>query len=375
MMRRVTIQITNSCNLECKYCYQRNKGNSVISDETLRDIADHINEFETNYPNYNWPNDKLEKSNREDFILDFFGGEVLLYPKKILYFLHYFDSINHDRNYSIEISTNCTAINNSDTKELLKEYHNRISILPSLDGTETMHNKNRVYKNSNIGSFSEAKSGLDYIYKNYPETLNSVRITVAPNVVDDIYDGYKYLESQYPNLMVSVVPIELKTDDPEFMWNDENSKKYIEEFDKILSEMSRTEKTNYLENNNLYLDNRDNEINCVNGGIICFDVNGDIYPCFRFTDIASKKLKGIYKLGNVKDGISNDGFEKLKQLREHIHTDDKIYEKKCKYCYGKKLCATCPASALEWFGDTNVFSTLRCPIERQMINEIRRVRR
>ena len=46
----ITFQVTNACNLQCKYCYQIDKGTQVMPFETAKDFIDNL--FAGKYAGY-----------------------------------------------------------------------------------------------------------------------------------------------------------------------------------------------------------------------------------------------------------------------------------------------------------------------------------
>ena len=68
-VRSVTIQVTDSCNLACKYCYQHNKSSNFIYFNTAKKFIDIILDGKNPY---------INMKNTNGIILDFIGGEPLL---------------------------------------------------------------------------------------------------------------------------------------------------------------------------------------------------------------------------------------------------------------------------------------------------------
>lgn len=61
--RQITLIITENCNLNCTYCYEKHKENSYMTFETAKKIID--KEFE-------------EVSDKDFIQVEFFGGEPFL---------------------------------------------------------------------------------------------------------------------------------------------------------------------------------------------------------------------------------------------------------------------------------------------------------
>lgn len=73
LVREVTFQVTNQCNLRCDYCYEHHKGPESMSLETGKRIVDLLIRM--------WEEDKpggFISKKTKTVILDFIGGEPLL---------------------------------------------------------------------------------------------------------------------------------------------------------------------------------------------------------------------------------------------------------------------------------------------------------
>jgi len=95
-----------------------------------------------------------------------------------------------------------------------------------------------------------------------------------------------------------------------------------------------------------------------NNSFICINQNGEIYPCGRFADAYK------YKIGNIWNGISEDGKETLTQLqnRRCVRLPEKC--RKCRYaglCHGG-----CSASAAE--GPGTYGETVMCEDYRRVFD-------
>lgn len=84
LTRNVTFQVTDSCDLNCLYCYQQNKGKRFMSKETARKAVDLL--FKMYYDDDGEFINKKTKA----IILDFIGGEPLLAIDIIDYICTYF---------------------------------------------------------------------------------------------------------------------------------------------------------------------------------------------------------------------------------------------------------------------------------------------
>lgn len=136
---------TYSCNLSCIYCFESpvlRAQNRVMSENQVETI------FET-----------IPKLNGESKVseISLFGGEPLLnrtYPSVARIF-----SMASDRGYPLSITTN--GVNLKKFEKLLSKYSDLITqIQITLDGTEEVHNKRRLYA-SGRPTFSQIVEGID----------------------------------------------------------------------------------------------------------------------------------------------------------------------------------------------------------------------
>jgi len=154
----VILKFVNTCNLGCKYCYvfksrtTRYEGlQKIISFETYEALLDRIVEH-------------CEQYDIKSFAIVFHGGEPLLFGienfKKLV-------ALNEKKikdtgiNIGFCVQTNGTLMNAEFADFFSK---NNIQVGFSFDGYEEIHNKNRVFKNSEKGSYEAVRKGIE-VYK------------------------------------------------------------------------------------------------------------------------------------------------------------------------------------------------------------------
>lgn len=129
MITRACISINNRCNLFCKYCHFREKGDYIQENEMdVLSILDNIMQH-------------IEKNGIACFKLGFVGnGEPFMdYAKLKAYILHISDYLKSGKIAAYTI-TNGLMIDR-DKLEFLKEYS--VTVGFSIDGFEALHNKYR----------------------------------------------------------------------------------------------------------------------------------------------------------------------------------------------------------------------------------------
>lgn len=72
LTQTVTFQVTDDCNLACKYCYQTHKGKKKMSFETAKKMVDLLLSGNKGVGDY------INPQKSPGLIIDFIGGEPLL---------------------------------------------------------------------------------------------------------------------------------------------------------------------------------------------------------------------------------------------------------------------------------------------------------
>lgn len=137
---RITLHVSNDCNLRCRYCYASGghykKDRVLMSKETAKCFVEFcIRQF------------------KEVRNIVFFGGEPFLNPSVILYICQTFE--NKYKNKEIDYMPKFGAITNGtiisrQIKEIVERYFDFLTI--SIDGPKEINDENRVDTNG-VGSF------------------------------------------------------------------------------------------------------------------------------------------------------------------------------------------------------------------------------
>jgi len=161
------LTITEHCNLDCIYCFEKSKTKNVMDIKIAQDAI------------------KYEFENSEDFDeieFDIFGGEPTLRKKFIIDIIEWTHKQGFSKPYLFFIETNGTLLDKN-FKEWLIKNKEHVWIGLSLDGTPETHNRNRS------GSYYDID--IVFFVKNYPE--QSVRMTVYHNAIDNLSNDIKHL--------------------------------------------------------------------------------------------------------------------------------------------------------------------------------------
>lgn len=297
--KSITFIVTKDCQLACKYCYLVGKNETErMSFETAKLAVDYILSRETDF-NFAY----------NSVIWDFIGGEPLLEVDLIDQICDYIKLEMFRRNhhwfnsYVFSITTNGINYASQKVQNFIKKNINHLSIGITIDGTEKQHDLNRVYKNSNKGSYKEVIKSIPLWLQQFPGA--STKVTIAHANINNVRDSILHLFS----LGIHNVPANVVN---EAAW---------EEGDDILFEEQLISLANAIIDRDLYkefscslfeenigkpLDQcRDNQNWCGSGKMLAIDAAGNFYPCTRFAQY-SLRDKEAWIIGNIHDGIDNN---------------------------------------------------------------------
>ncbi|MCT4625461.1 Cys-rich peptide radical SAM maturase CcpM [Halodesulfovibrio sp.] len=339
----ITLQITQQCNLRCKYCVysgcydSRGHTNKAMSFETACKGVDFL----------------LNHSiDCDDINIGFYGGEPLLAFNVLKKVVAYVEEKGEGKNIGFHITTNGTLF----TEEILtylqeKKFH----VLISLDGDKEQHDKNRVFAVSGTGTFDTIMKYLGIIKEHYSDlysrmTYNAV---IDPTITNQCSNNFflQCKEAEGVNVTASIISSQYRKDDidipDEFFIQEEK-----ENFKLFLHKLNRLEskhiskitlgKFEEIKGKMFLLRQRPTALpeKCHPGGPcvpgvrkLFLNVDGELFPCERVSE--SSKLSII---GNLIDGFD---FERI----ESILNVGRLTASHCKKCWAFLMCTQCIATA------------------------------
>lgn len=342
---RITVILTEKCNLACKYCYVCDDESETITSEIIDAIIIRAE----------------EKINQGSSVcLDLFGGEPLLVwdkTKEILLKLNRL-SVKYPEKVRVTIFTNGTLL----TEEILnftKDLHIHVGYNFSLDGCEVTHNTCRIYKDGS-GSYKDVIRGIELYCKVYDVKRESIitKCMISPYNLTKIIDTAKeFLQNGFKRISFSLI-----RDD---VWDD----KSIEIYKKEISKLSDFYMQNISEGiwydilSIPILDRKYKKSNFCDAGKTHYAVtpSGDIYPCQRFYNNRSG-----FKIGDVFNGIYQDN--KWSILFKGYSTDNILGCNKCKTFPNINCTGQCIAAM--WEASKNVFLPIHSVCELIKFNYI-----
>ena len=331
------LNVTDDCNLQCKYCFVEQKPHYMSLDIAKQGI-DWI------YENYN----KKEKiTNDLKCTIYFFGGEPLLcYDSVIKPLVEYCNKI-YPNIFSFEITTNGTLL----TKEKLQFFkENNFSILLSIDGNQTTQNYNRPCKNNNHNSFELLENNISDILTFFPNI--TCRSTIYADTVDQLLDNYKYLEEKGFKSWAGVVDnlhLDLWTNEKKQILEEQINKLYYYRLEQLLNDQKpmKCSRIDSFITQNLSLiyklaDNLSNKETMSFCGLghnsVTLGYNGNIYTCQE--QVTKDNIKNIFQIGSIFNTPKIDK-NKHQEILNKFFDDIKntpINSEECKDCYLQKRC-------------------------------------
>lgn len=354
VVRCVTLQVTDSCNLACTYCYQHNKGCHFLDFETAKKFIDILLSGNNPYINLD---------NTSGITVDFIGGEPLLAIDLIdqisEYILTQMIRQNHPWLHRSRFSLCSNGVLYFDPKvqAYLNKYRDFISFNISIDGNKELHDTCRLFPDGS-GSYDIAvEAAKDYMRK-YGEIGS--KMTIAPENVPYISDAVKnMLNIGYKEIYLNCAFEEgwqlnhAKT----LYWQLKEVSDYLIDqniCDDVLVSI-------FTEGQFQPMGEDDNRNWCGgDGSMIAVDWKGDIFPCLRYMESSlGDKVKPII-IGTVDGGI--EATEEQKQWVKCLQCMTRCSQStdECINCPIASGCAWCSAYNYEYFGELNKRATHIC---------------
>lgn len=327
MAKNITFIVTKDCQLACKYCYLVGKNSKErMSWEIAKQAIDYIL-------------GRQDLFNEESVVWDFIGGEPFLeidlidklcdYIKVELYRRdhHWFDS------YRFSFSTNGINYHEDKVQKFIKKNYNHLSIGITIDGTELKHDLNRVYKNTEKGSYKDVVRNIPLWLEQFPGS--ATKVTISSSDIPYIKESVLHLYG----LGIKEININCVFED---VWKDG---------DDVLFENQLIELADVIINNGYYQDyacsffvefigkpmdwKQDNQNWCGAGKMLAVDAAGNFYPCTRFAQYSLRE-KPAWIIGNVRDGIDQNKLRPFLSLDRTTQSSEE-----CINCEVASGCAWC----------------------------------
>lgn len=314
------IDITQRCNMRCRYCLRDDAATDTISPEKAEDICNFILKH-------------CQENQINEIVVQAWGGEPLLAPQIVYFIDDFFKSHNIKLNYTIE--TNGSVL----TKDLVKELHRRgIHIGISIDGDQDIQDKQRTYLNGNP-TYKDVTRGIKLLREQYGDDFGSVSVVTKNSVscIDQVITHF-VKDLGLKHIKLNLMRISDFIDNADLYVDVADVPAYIDlmmdTIVKLLDEGYQFEEINVTTKMLNLINNQKTNL-CIsrgcNGGkaMVTISREGEIYPC-ELSDYPEECLGSIY------DGIPLVDIVK-KAMETHTYFQEKTIEE-CKQCPWKYYC-------------------------------------
>lgn len=339
---KITLQITQACNLRCRYCpYSNNDGVSQrqhANNAMSFDIAKKSIDFLINHSK------DLRQIN-----IGFYGGEPLLEFELIKKCVAYANDKAEGKNLTYSMTTNGTLLD-EEKVEFLQE--NNVMLVISLDGPRENHDRNRRFAVNGCGTFDTIMERIERLKLKYPEYIAKVafNIVIDPEAdfcsTNDFYMGFDAVKGA--RLSSTVIDTKFSNEGLNFT-EDYVIKRSYETYKMYLNKLGKLDKqyVSPISEREFYIfqafvddfvpsyrlpETVHHGGPCVPGGQRLFiDINGNMFPCERCSETSE-----VMKIGHIDTGFDIDKARVLLNI-------GKLTESECKNCWairGCRLCAT-----------------------------------
>ena len=320
-----TLYMTESCNLNCVYCYEHIKGKAIIPLEIAQEAIKST-----------FKRAVKEQINYVEIL--FHGGEPFMAFQHIKVICEWLWQQAWPTKYICYATTNGTLIH-GEIKDWLNENKEKFIVGLSLDGTREMHNRNR--------SNSYDKIDINFFKDNWPD--QGVKMTPSPGTLSSLAKGIIYIHELGFKRNNCTFASGVEWDKDEFRQN--------VDYKKILQEQLMEIALYYLDHPDIQPVEMINMkfiavaagVNsmvyklCGAGTIMrCWTPDGQCLPCHLFYEVSKEKGE---KLGHI-------------DLSSPCHLSDT----RCKNCILEPICPTCYGGNYITYGDVTKRDPYTCVI-------------
>lgn len=352
ILDKLVLNVTNVCNLNCAYCYAC--GGSYQSDEGIMDIHVAKKTIDVFFSYFDQIN-----------ILQFFGGEPLINVKLIedvcAYLIEKKERGEIKKIPTLGIVTNGTLLTKN-AIDIIKKYG--IGVTVSLDGDKYIHDINR-YDNNGNGTYELIMSNVLELYKQTKQP-STIEVTYNQQHVENdisIKSIVNHFQLLLPETSFHIVPVSTEVESLRL----ENREAFVDSVDDIFDSLHSENAFTYSLVQRLIdaIKNKKRNTHICSAGLgtLSVDINGNVYPCFMFTDEKKFNMGTIYE---------NDLFtsKKMKEIREIFFQHGKEKDQKCNDCMLQQFCCGCHGMNYYKNGDINNYEEDFCQMNIRMAEKV-----
>ena len=344
-LRKITLQVTQACNLRCKYCiysddvnpHQRSHSSRRMTWATAKKGIDFLWEHSVDSPEVN---------------VGFYGGEPLLEFALIKRIVAYAKKTFDGKKISFSLTTNGTLITDEMINFLSEE---NIHLVVSLDGPKEIHDKSRVFADGR-GSFDTVIGNVKKFRDRVPEYAKRIAFSVVVDPLND-YDCINEItimakDMNSHNFLAAIVDKDYDNNCDSLIFSEEYTwKSRYHEFLALLSLFIRypEECVSALARSSLgLLVKKMNQKRasaplrpvdvpsgpCIPGQLRLFvNADGRFFPCERVSELSTATC-----IGSLDNGFDVEQASKLLNI-------GKLTPQACKRCWSFRSCTLCAKRA------------------------------
>ena len=356
----ITFQVTDACSLACTYCYQIDKGTSIMPFETATTFIDNL--FEGTYKGY------VSEEEKPFLVLDFIGGEPFLQPKLIEKICDYFYDKAIERmspwaeHSMISVCTNGVHWFEPDVQHFLNKYRNKLSVSVTIDGNKELHDACRVFPDGRPSYDLAVAAAKDWMDRG---GYMGSKITIAPANIQYMNDAILHMiDLGYEEINANTVY--------EKGWTIEHAKTFYWKLKEIADYFVENNLVNdiYLSLFADYLGKPKSETDLdtwcggVGNAMLAIDPDGKLYPCLRYMKSSLGNDQPPLSFGDVWNGIGQtpEDAQWIKCLACVTRRSESSDE--CFYCPIAEGCAECSAYNYQINGTPDSRCTFICDMHK-----------
>lgn len=363
MVREITFQVTEGCNMACTYCYQHNKKPNTMTFEIAKQFIDDLLDNNEKINTY------YDSSKMIGVVFEFIGGEPWLAADLVNKISDYIITELFRRKHRLMIRFCFSICSNGLLQELpevqnyLRKHKMHLGYNVSIDGSKKLHDTCRLDL-AGKGTYDRAiKSALQW--KDEIRGNPTSKMTVSPFNVPYIFESLvDMMDKGYYHINFNCVMEEgwKKEHATELYWQLHRLVDYMKEHNLLDKyDFSMFDKQKGIPAKNL--SDSDNNPCGGTGNMIAIDWKGDIYPCLRYMENSvPPEVREPYKIGTVFDGINvlPEHKKKISYLRTITRSSQSSEE--CLNCPISSRCPSCNGYNYEYNGDPGKRTTFVCDI-------------
>ena len=282
-VKDITFIVTKDCQLACKYCYLVGKNRQERMSWTVaKQAIDYILANDSNF-------------GEESVVWNFIGGEPFLEIDLIDRICDYLKMEMFGKKhrwfnaYRFNFSTNGINYHEMKVQRFIEKNKNHLNIGISIDGIESKHDLNRIYKGTEKGSYQDVVRNIPLWLRQFPNAGTKVTISSAdiPYVKESVLHLY--------DLGIHHVNINCVFEN---VWHVGDDK----DFEEQLISLANTiiDGGYYKDYTCSFFDKHigksmnctsQNENWCGTGKMLAVDAAGNFYPCTRFAQYSLRNKK------------------------------------------------------------------------------------